>query len=72
MGWLPQSIGRDRLSAVPTAARIGGVTEAPEHTSVNLKSLLLCRDPLVLQTLRRLLDEMEVDVEVCSDLEFGM
>ncbi|HEV2022980.1 MAG TPA: response regulator [Terriglobales bacterium] len=39
---------------------------------MKLKSLLLCRDPLVLQTLRRLLDEMGVEVEVCSELEFGM
>lgn len=39
---------------------------------MTLKSLLLCRDPQVLQTLRRLLDEMGVEVEVCSELEFGM
>ena len=39
---------------------------------MDLKSLLLCRDPLVLQTLRRLLDEMGVGVEVCSEAEYGM
>lgn len=71
MGWLPQSVGRDRLSAV-LAAATNGVSVAPENTSTNLKSLLLCRDPLVLQTLRRLLNDMGVEVEVCSELEFGM
>jgi len=67
MGWLPQTIGRDRLSAVVAAASNG-----VENATVNLKALLLCRDPLVVQTLRRLLGEMGVEVEVCSEIEFGM
>jgi len=67
MGWLPQTIGKDHLPAVASSDSNGA-----ENTSVHLKSLLLCRDPLVLQTLERLLTEMGVEVEVCSEIEFGM
>ena len=67
MGWLPQTIDSERLSPV-----VNRTSSSRENASVNLKSLLLCRDPLALQTLRRLLNDMGVDVEVCSEIEFGM
>ena len=72
MNWLPQEVGRDRASGVFAADTNDSTAAAPGKTGINLKSLLLCRDPLVLQTLRRLLDEMGVGVEVCPDVELGM
>lgn len=61
------------LSGNPAAAGRQMETFVPDETdNMNLKSLLLCRDPQVLKTLGRLLDEMRVGVEVCSEVEFGM
>jgi ActR/RegA family two-component response regulator len=72
MSALPQVVRRDRLSAVFAAATNVPATENSEKAGIKLNSLLLCRDPQVLQTLRRLLEEMGVGVEVCSEAVFGM